>query len=174
VSRRGRGAAAGRPRRLGARRRCPAARGDAPVRYGPAGCFTHSSAYRRAAGAGAAADGCGVVRRGRADRRHRRRGAGGRARVGPPARAPAADRGRDPASGAPHSLVSRERTATGGAARAGAGEGSDSEVVKRREFLTSLHRYVATTAGLEVWTYLPSWRRGGVASPLIPVGGARQ
>src|SRR5207237_810623 len=58
-----------------------------------------------------------------------------RARVGPPARTPGADGGGDPTSRAPDSHLSRERGGARGATRAGTGEGGDSAVMKRREFV---------------------------------------
>src|SRR2546430_13342784 len=64
--------------------------------------------------------------------------------MGPAARTPDAAGGGDPASRARDSHVPGKRGRARGAARAGTGEGSDSEVMKRREFVTSVGR----TAGL--------------------------
>src|SRR6266853_2519760 len=49
-----------------------------------------------------------------------------------------ADGGGDPTSRAPDSHLSRERGGARGATRAGTGEGGDSAVMKRREFITTL------------------------------------
>src|SRR5260221_48608 len=61
----------------------------------------------------------------------------------------------------------------GGAARAGAGEGGDSAVMKRREFLTTLRRYVATTVSVPLISVVPSYRRTVMASLLIPMDDAQ-
>src|SRR2546430_6010982 len=74
--------------------------------------------------------------------------------MGPAARTPDAAGGGDPASRARDSHVPGKRGRARGAARAGTGEGSDSEVMKRREFVTSVGR----TAGLAVGRDLPWFR----------------
>src|SRR3989441_12346014 len=66
--------------------------------------------------------------------------------MGPVARAPRGDGGGDQTPRAPDSHLSRERGGARGAARARAGEGGDSPVMKRREFV----RAVGRTAGLAV------------------------
>src|SRR5207247_519361 len=99
--------------------------------------------------------------------------AGCRARVGPAARTPGADGGGDPTSRAPDSHLSRERGGARGATRAGTGEGGDSAVMKRREFLTTLRRYVATTVSVPLISVVPSYRRTVVASLLIPMDDAQ-
>src|SRR5438132_5468051 len=96
-----------------------------------------------------------------------------RARVGPAARTPGADRGGDPTSRAPDSHLSRERGGARGATRAGTGEGGDSAVMKRREFLTTLRRYVATTVSVPLISVVPSYRRTVVTSLLIPMDDAQ-
>ncbi len=45
--------------------------------------------------------------------------------------------------------------------------------MKRREFVQTLRRYVATTVGLDVLAAVPSWRPGVAASLLIPMDDAQ-
>src|SRR3989442_14761941 len=73
----------------------------------------------------------------------------------------------------PDSHLSRERGGARGATRAGTGEGGDSAVMKRREFLTSLRRYVATTVSVPLISVVPSYRRSVMASLLIPMDDAQ-
>src|SRR5205814_1155115 len=56
---------------------------------------------------------------------------------------------------------------------AGTGEGGDSAVMKRREFLTTLRRYVATTVSVPLISVVPSYRRTVVTSLLIPMDDAQ-
>src|SRR5437773_763487 len=99
--------------------------------------------------------------------------AGCRARVGPAARTPGADGGRDPTSRAPDSHLSRERGGARGATRAGTGEGGDSAVMKRRNFLKQLSGYVATGLSGDIAARLAPYRSSPLASLLVPMDDAQ-
>src|SRR5438093_1540286 len=156
---RGAGAATAASRRsvprAGKRAAAPRPRGLGPWGAGPAPCGRGSGtggggggrggrqsihpAHRRpgrgAHGCRAAADGARAVRR-RGEVWGKERGSAcGRARMGAAARASAEDRRGDRAPRAPDPRVSGERGGARGAPGAGAGEGSDSEVVIRRDFV---------------------------------------
>src|SRR5205809_957090 len=79
----------------------------------------------------------GAVRRDRLGESRWGRAARRRAGVGATAAAPRQGRGRRCAPGAPDPHVSRERRGARSAPRAGAGEGSDSAIMRRREFIQS-------------------------------------
>src|SRR5438046_4795386 len=87
--------------------------------------------------------------------------------MGSTARTSPANGRRDPAPRAPDSHIPPERRRPRRAPGARAGEGSDSEVVKRRAFLTTVRRYVATTVGLDLAGFRPTVRVSG--SLLIPM-----
>src|SRR2546430_1197305 len=87
--------------------------------------------------------------------------------MGSTARTSPANGRRDPAPRAPDSHIPPERRRPRRAPGARAGEGSDSEVVKRRAFLTTVRRYVATTVGLDLAGFRPTVRLSG--SLLIPM-----
>src|SRR5881296_3337447 len=89
----------------------------------------------------------------------------------PAARAPPAAGRCDPAPRAPDSHLPRERGRARGAPGARAREGSDSEVVKRREFVTSVGRTVGLSVGLDVVGIRPTVRLSD--SLLIPMDDAQ-
>src|SRR6266566_864041 len=142
-------------------------------RGGAAGSPAAGRPGRGAARHRAATQRARAVRRGRPHRRAGRGRARRRARVGPPAGAPGPAGGSAPAPRALDSHVSRERGGARGAARARAREGRDSEVMKRREFITTLRRYVATLIGAPLLSAVASYRRTVVASLLIPMDDAQ-
>src|SRR5439155_12832026 len=135
---------------------------------------------RRTAARGAGGDGAG--RRARLDRGgavrrdrggggngRRRRAAGRRAGVGAPAAAPRQGRGRGRAPRALDSHLSHERRGPRGAARAGAGEGSDSALMRRREFLEAVGRYGGMAVGAGLFQFVPPDRLTALPSLLIPM-----
>src|SRR2546425_9342977 len=67
--------------------------------------------------------------------------------MGPVARAPRGDGGGDQTPRAPDSHLSRERGGARGAARARAGEGGDSPVMKRREVVRAVGRTARLAGG---------------------------
>src|SRR3989441_6411146 len=75
--------------------------------------------------------------------------------MGPVARAPRGDGGGDQTPRAPDSHLSRERGGARGAARARAGEGGDSPVMKRREFVRSVGRTAALAVGADLLGLAP-------------------
>src|SRR5207247_9683304 len=171
----GRGPADARPGRLGARGCRPAARGCASGNGGErrraAGHSPGRGARGRAARARRAARRARAVCRGREDRRVRCGGARSGARVGAPARARPAHRRGDPASRALDPQLSRERGRARGAPRARAREGSDSQVVKRREFLQSVSRLAGWAVSADLLHLYPSNRL--TAQLLIPMDDAQ-
>src|SRR5436190_414665 len=105
--------------------------------------------------------------------RRRRRAAGRRAGVGAPAAAPRQGGGRGRAPGAPDPHLSHERGGPRGAARAGAGEGSDSAIMKRREFIQSVSRTVGLSVGADFLGLGPTVRLSVSPTLLIPMDDAQ-
>src|SRR5438034_671829 len=181
VPRAGKRAAAPRPRGLG-----PCGAGPAPCgrasgtgggRGGRGGRQSIHPAHRRpgrgAHGWRAAADGARAVRR-RGEVWGKERGSAcGRARMGAAARASAEDRRGDRAPRAPDPRVSGERGGARGAPGAGAGEGSDSEVVKRRDFVRAVGRTAGLAVGSDLVRFRPSVRLSASPSLLIPMDDAQ-
>src|SRR5439155_563445 len=97
----------------------------------------------------------------------------GRARMGAAARASAEDRRGDRAPRAPDPRVSGERGGARGAPGAGAGEGSDSEVVKRRDFVRAVGRTAGLAVGSDLVRFRPSVRLSASPSLLIPMDDAQ-
>src|SRR5438034_2956751 len=99
--------------------------------------------------------------------------AGGGAGMGAAARAAAEDGRSDRAPRAPDPRVSGERGGAGGAPGAGAREGSDSEVVKRRDFVKTVSRLGGWAVSADLMGYSPSTRLPVSASLLIPMDDAQ-
>src|ERR1043166_3437862 len=97
--------------------------------------------------------------------------------MGAAARAHRARRGSDPAPRASDSDVSQQRVRSGSSAGIGAGEGSDTQVMKRREFIRTVGRAVGLTGGvyaLELWPrFSPSARPPVSPSLLVPMDDAQ-
>src|SRR2546422_4861024 len=75
--------------------------------------------------------------------------------MGPVARAPRGDGGGDQTPRAPDSHLSRERGGARGAARARAGEGGDSPVMKRRGVVRAGGRTAALAGGADLLGLAP-------------------
>src|SRR5947199_2715057 len=93
--------------------------------------------------------------------------------MGAAARASAEDRRGDRAPRAPDPRVSGERGGARGAPGAGAGEGSDSEVVKRRDFVRAVGRTAGLAVGSDLVRFRPSVRLSASPSLLIPMDDAQ-
>src|SRR5437773_8875645 len=93
--------------------------------------------------------------------------------MGAAARAAAEDGRSDRAPRAPDPRVSGERGGAGGAPGAGAREGSDSEVVKRRDFVKTVSRLGGWAVSADLMGYSPSTRLPVSASLLIPMDDAQ-
>src|SRR2546426_11099013 len=89
--------------------------------------------------------------------------------MGPVARAPRGDGGGDQTPRAPDSHLSRERGGARGAARARAGEGGDSAVMKRREFVRAVGRTAGLAVGSDLLGFRPPVRLSVSPSLLIPM-----
>src|SRR2546427_10495798 len=93
--------------------------------------------------------------------------------MGAAARAPAKDGRSDHASRAPDPRVSGERGGARGAPGAGAREGSDSEIVKRRAFVKTVSRLGGWAVSADLMGYYPSTRLPVSPSLLIPMDDAQ-
>src|SRR2546428_8750481 len=89
--------------------------------------------------------------------------------MGAAARAPAKDGRSDHASRAPDPRVSGERGGARGAPGAGAREGSDSEIVKRRALVKTLSRIGGWAGSADLMGYYPSTRLSASPSLFIPI-----
>src|SRR3989442_455376 len=83
--------------------------------------------------------------------------------------APAEDGGGDRAPRARHPRVSGERRRSGSAARAGAGEGGDSQVMRRRAFLQAVSGIGGWAVSTRWFAYYPPIRLSAAPSLLIPM-----
>src|SRR2546426_10742396 len=92
--------------------------------------------------------------------------------MGAAARAPAKDGRSDHASRAPDPRVSGERGGARGAPGAGAREGSDSEIVKRRAFVKRVSRLGGWAVSAGLMGCYPSTRLSVPPSLLIPMDDA--
>src|SRR6266516_3568986 len=93
--------------------------------------------------------------------------------MGAPARAPRPERRSDSAPRASDSDLSEQRVCPRGSTCVGAREGRDSEVMKRREFVATVGRYVGMTVGARLSSFLPSFRPSVIPSLLIPMDDAQ-
>src|SRR5437773_416019 len=170
--------AAPRPRGLGPRRpvlaACGRASGNAGKWGGRPGRYPAAGGPRRGpAGRTAAANGTDSVRGGGGDPWKERGRACRRAGVGAAAAPPTKDGGSDRAPGAPDPRLPGERGRARGAPGAGACERSDSEVVRRREFLQTVGRIGGSAVGADLLGYYPSTRLPVYPSLLIPMDDAQ-
>src|SRR2546428_9249416 len=93
--------------------------------------------------------------------------------MGAAARAPAKDGRSDHASRAPDPRVSGERGGARGAPGAGAREGSDSEIVKRRAFVKTVSRLGGWAVSADLMGYYPPTRLPVSPPLLIPLADAQ-
>src|SRR5438046_2037910 len=93
--------------------------------------------------------------------------------MGAPARPPRPERRSDSAPRASDPDVSEQRVCPRGSTCVGAREGRDPEVMKRREFVATVGRYVGMTVGARLSSSLPTFRPSVIPSLLIPMDDAQ-